>query len=490
MRKLRGALVLMLVLVLGGAGYFAWRYANRVEAEPPPRGASMQSAPPIASESSINVPIAVDVALIERVANDRLPGDLLSRPGIDAGDEVTAGIVVRRAGRITSEAREGKLHLRVPVEADITADWQPVGLVGVLTRGKRQHIETHAAFVVRAEIDLGVDARWNLATSTQAILRWEDDPVVQVGPLSVKLSALVGDRIDEQFAGLVQTLDPQMREQIPTRALISQAWAAAFRTLRIGPRGDLWVVLRPTAIFLGDVQARDGHVYLDAAIHGVFRVVVGDEPAAAEPTPLPARAAPPGEPGVALDVPVSLTFMAANQQLDQRLEGQVFDVPLDVVGQSVPVTISAVEVYPSGERVAVALEFSADLPGAWFAVRGLVYMVGTPTLDVTRNQLSIADLAYDSRTNLVLVDVAEWMLHDMIVRRVQELLVFDFGGHLDGYRQQINTALAAYQVSESIRLRGKLDDARVIGVTVTDPSIVVGVQLRGEAKLELRHAGE
>jgi hypothetical protein len=136
MTKLRGALVLVLVLALTGAGYFAWRYANRVEAEPPPRGASMQSAPPIASESSINVPIAVDVALIERVANDRLPGDLLSRPGIDAGDEVTAGIVVRRAGRITSEAREGKLHLRVPVEADITADWQPVGLVGVLTRGQ------------------------------------------------------------------------------------------------------------------------------------------------------------------------------------------------------------------------------------------------------------------------------------------------------------------------------------------------------------------
>ena len=218
---------------------------------------------------------------------------------------------------------------------------------------------------------------------------------------------------------------------------------------------------------------------------GLSGAVGGGDPRAAEPTPLPTRSAPPGEPGVALDVPVSLTFAAANQQLDRRLEGQVVDVPLDVVGQSVPVTISAVEVYPSGERVAVALEFSADLPGAWFAVSGLVYMVGTPTLDAERNQLSIADLAYDSQTNVVLVDVAEWMLHDVIVRRVQSLLVFDFAGQLDGYRDQINEALVEYQIDDAVRLRGTIDDARVVALTVTDAAIVVGVQLRGEAQLDL-----
>jgi hypothetical protein len=77
------------------------------------------------------------------------------------------------------------------------------------------------------------------------------------------------------------------------------------------------------------------------------------------------------------------------------------------------------------------------------------------------------------------------MLHDVIVRRVQELLVFDFAGQLDGYRDRINEALAQYQVTDSVRLRGKIDDARVVALTVTDPAIVVGVQLRGEAQLEL-----
>ena len=180
----------------------------------------------------------------------------------------------------------------------------------------------------------------------------------------------------------------------------------------------------------------------------------------------------------------------AVRQLDERLEGQVFEVPLDVVDQTIPLAIGAVEVYPSGEHVAVALAFEADLPGAWFDMDGLVYLVGTPTLDPARNQLSIADLAYDARTNVVLVDVAEWMLHDTIVRRVQERLVFDFTGQLDGYRGQINQAIADYRISDLIRLRGEIDEVRVVAVTVTDTAIVAGVQLRGDARLDVAASPE
>ena len=40
-----------------------------------------------------------------------------------------------------------------------------------------------------------------------------------------------------------------------------------------------------------------------------------------------------------------------------------------------------------------------------------------------------------------------------------------------------------YQVSESVRMRGRIDDVRVVAMTVTDPAIAASVQLRGHAKL-------
>ncbi len=476
----------LLVVALAGAGYLAWRYVQRVYPEPPPRGASIKTWPATPRESSLNVPIVVDVALIEHIVDDKVPPVLLSRHGIDAGGDLTVDIVVRRAGPIEVEARRGKLHLRMPVAADISGDWRPKGLVGLLSRSKHQKLETRAAFMVRAEINLGTDAQWNLVTSTEVALRWEDDPVVEVGPVRVQLRALVGDRIDEQFGDAMRTLDDRLRSQVRLRPLIMRAWEAAFRPLPIGKTGDLWLVLRPTGAFLGDIQVRDDQVLLDAGIRGALRVVVGDdEPRAAQPTPLPARSTPPDGPGIALDVPVSVTFAAANRQLDQRVEGQIIDVPLEVVGRSFPLMIEAIEIYPSGGHIAVALDFSADLSGRWFDMRGRVYLVGTPLLDTRHSQLRIAELTYDVRTDLALANVAEWMLHREIVRRVQDLLVFGFAGQIDQYRDQINEAIADYRVTDSVRLHGELVDVQLVALTVTDPAIVAVVQLRGAATLEL-----
>jgi hypothetical protein len=483
MTRLRRTLLILLVLALGGAGYFVFRYLHRVHPEPPPRGASRHTAPALESESSIRVPIAVDIAMIASIADQRLPQELLARKGIDAGGGVAADVVVRRAGRLTAEAQDGKVHLRVPVEADIAAILPAQGLVGLMSRGRRSVIKTRAAFTIRAEIGLGVDDEWNLATSTAATLVWEEDPVVQVGPLSVKLSALIGDRIGEKFAAVVRTFDERLRDRIPTRSMVSRAWTAGFRSLAVGKRDDLWLALRPTGVFLGEPRIRDSRVTLEAGIRGVFRVVVGAPPEAAAPTPLPVRSAPPLGPGIALDVPVSVSFEAANRQLDQSLEGHTFDAPLDIVGESIALTIETVEVYPSGEQIAVALEFSAGLRSSWFDVEGQLYLLGTPVLDVPGSRLRVSGLAFDSRTDRALVNVAAWMLHDEIVRRVEGLLVFGFAERLGDYRDQINAAIAHYRVSDSVRLHGKIRDATVVALTVTDPAIVAVVQLRGDARL-------
>lgn len=488
MTRLRAILVLVLVLVLAGTGYFVYRHFHRVQPEPPPRGASRQTASALASESSIRVPIAVDIRLIEDIAEAKLPRDLSRRQGVDAGGGAMADIVVRRTGRLTAEARDGKIHLQVPVAAHIVANAPTHGLFGLMARGKRQAIETRAAFTIHAEIGLGVDAQWNLATTTAATLVWEEDPVVPIGPLNVKLSTLAGDSIGQQFAGVVQTLDERLREQIPTRSLVSRAWTAAFRSLPIGERGDLWLSLQPTGAFIGDIRARDGMVALEAGIRGVFRVVVGAQPGAIAPTPLPARSAPPVGPGIAVDVTVSVSFAAANQQLDDSLEQQTFHIPLDAVGGTVDLTIDAVEVYPSGDQIAVALEFSADLPGTILDLDGRIYLLGTPVLDVHSSELRISDLAFDSRTNRALVNAAAWMLHNEIVRRVQGLLIFRFAERLDHYRDQVNATIADYAVTDTVRFHGELDDATVVALTLTDPAIVAVVRLRGEARLGV--AGE
>jgi hypothetical protein len=67
------------VVALAGAGYFAWRYVHRVHPEPPPRGANIKAWPAARRESSLSIPIVVEVGLIERIVDDKVPRVLLSR---------------------------------------------------------------------------------------------------------------------------------------------------------------------------------------------------------------------------------------------------------------------------------------------------------------------------------------------------------------------------------------------------------------------------
>ncbi len=477
--------ILLALLVLAVVGHFVYRATYDVHPEPPPRGARAAGPVTFERESSIHLPIAIDIGLIAAVAEQQLPIDLMVRDGIDAGNGVTADVKLRRAGKITAVAQGGKLGLRVPVEADIAARWRPTGLMRLAQRGRDQAITTHAAFTIDAELGLHVDAHWQLATSTTATLRWDEDPLVQIGPMPVRLSAIAGDRIRQQFDAAIHTIDDTIRRRVPSHRLITQAWDAAFKTLPIGTGGDLWVALHPTGLFIGDVQARDGQVFLDAGIRGVFRVVVGDRPATADLTPLPAPSPPPSEPGLALDVALAISFEAANEQLDRRVEGQVIEVPLKLVDRTVPVTIERVELYPSGERLAVAIEFSADLRGHLFDLRGQMYLLGTPTLDPTRRELTVADLDYDSRTDVALVDAAEWLLHDTILRAVQEHLVFPYTAPLADIRRQANETIADYQVARGVKLHGHFEEVRVQGLEVTDAAIVALAQIRGHARLVL-----
>lgn len=479
-KKILGLVVLLLAL---GLGVICVLHRHRVQPEPPPRGATTQVPPEFTSESSLSVPVFIDTAVIASIAEAKLPQLLMARTGVQAAPGVTADLRVHRLGAVTVTAHDGAIRLRVPVAADITARWRPQPWLRTAPWGRKPELRLHPTFIIEAELRIDVDADWNLATATEATLRWEQDPIVPVGPIGVPLSSLVGDQVHERFTETARTIDEQVRARVPLRRVVLDAWNATFQVLAIGARQDLWLALRPTGLYMGDIAVRDGKVVLDAGVRGRFRIVVGERPMPAEPTPLPARSAPPDDPGIALELPVVITFAAANRELDEHTEGLTIDP--QIPGIEATVTIDAIDVYPSGQRVAVALEFSADLRGQLFDVEGTMYLVGTPTLDPSRNELRISALAYDAQTNRALLDVAEWMLHAAILRELERRLVFRFADRLDRVRAEIDDRLADAQLSPALRLRGELTEVKVVALTITDTAVVALTRLRGAASIQV-----
>lgn len=173
---------LVVVAALGVGGYLVAR--RRVHPEPPARGAATALPSFLERESSLDVPIAIDTSWIAEVADGRLPTVLLSRSDVTVGPGVHAEVKVRRHGKVTATARDGALHLRVPVAADLEARWTPQGWLGAPPWGDKRVMRLRPTFTIDAQLRLGVDAQWNLATETEATLRWEEDPLVERSSLA------------------------------------------------------------------------------------------------------------------------------------------------------------------------------------------------------------------------------------------------------------------------------------------------------------------
>jgi hypothetical protein len=155
---------------------------HRVQPKPPPRGATTQPPPYLERESSIRVGIVIDVGWIVGLAEARLPTRFLSRSDVPAGPGVRADVEVHRTGKVSAEVRDGAIHLRVPVAADIQARWQPQGWFGAPPWGDKRTLRLRPTFMLDAQLGLDVDADWNLASATARGRRAAASPTRRAAP--------------------------------------------------------------------------------------------------------------------------------------------------------------------------------------------------------------------------------------------------------------------------------------------------------------------
>jgi hypothetical protein len=120
---------------------------------------------------------------------------------------------------------------------------------------------------------------------------------------------------------------------------------------------------------------------------------VAATPTKTAPLPLPALGRANGGGGiVTIAMPVSATF----EQLIRGARAELLrrSFTFDVGGKPGSVRFQEVEIFPSGNRVAVGLRFAADIPGRLFSVSGTLYAAARPEISPDGMVLSFADVQF------------------------------------------------------------------------------------------------
>ncbi len=319
---------------------------------------------------------------------------------------------------------------------------------------------------------LALSDDWRLHTETRV------DALAPAGPNAMDRCVIPGlglDVTDVLLAGALPLLEERAAlvddalAQIDVRSDVEHAWEELSRPIPLAP--DTWLTMEPLGVWRAELEGTDVNGQLRASIGLALRprVVLGAEPPATN-TSLPPRIDDPHAEEFDLVVDGRIDYGLASRLATEALAGQEFTAG----GRSVEVR--RVEVSGrGGGRLALAV----DVAGA---VRGRVFLVGTPVYDPAAERISIPDLSLHVESRNVLARSAGWLLSAGFSDQIRQRAVWPVAPLVAQSRPAWQEAWNR-QIAPGIHLEGGLDDLEVIDVGAGRGGLVVRSRLEGSARV-------
>jgi hypothetical protein len=308
----------------------------------------------------------------------------------------------------------------------------------------------------------------------------ESEPrVARVAPVSntdrdrCRLTAFGFDVTDRVMAGareLIEEKAPDIRaalRRVDVRSRFEEWWGILSEPIELDD--GVWLVLDPEGVAQGETTGSALVLTANTTLTARPRLVLGPRPE------MPRRPIPPLD---TTSVPSGLTiravaqaeYAAASQRLDERLAGS----SLEISGHPLRIDHLAVSGVGGGR---VALEVAVG-----GAVRGRVFLVGTPQHDPVADEVFVPDLDFDVATANVLVGSINWLAHEGLSEFLRERARWPAGNLTDLAFRYLEQGLNS-RLSDRVRLEGHVDSVTIRGVHATREALEIHADATGEATL-------
>jgi hypothetical protein len=450
-------------VLLSGCGFEAPAPARSPAPATPPVPVSTLSA-------TLTVPSAQLARLLGNMTQYQI-ADLKNQP-IKCGPlQCHLDLRATRTGALAVTLENGALSIRMPFAAKAA-----LSTSGFLSL----HGQAEGQGQAEAQTGVTVSPGLQLQSKTDGMVTLENGHL-RIGPLVTNIAQVWNDNQQSLSRPLWRSLDKQIG-RVPLRPRIAQVWAEAFNPIKVGKSPLSWLVLRPEALGISEPRLQDGRIALSLALSARARVVVQDAAPENIPTPLPAAQilnAP--SQGFSFNVPLLLPYGQASQLALASLAKR----PPKAAGMTI--TISRLEILPSGQDVVVATHFCADPswdPFGWFASCGDVYLRGVPVFDPEPKTIRVDHLHYDVASASLMLNAVKALAGDQLSRMLQAHLVFHEAGQIDRLENQITHVLARPQ-GRDLSVSARVDSFGTPAFTWTADGFLAIFSAKGQVDASL-----
>lgn len=453
-----GTIAVAAVLVAARLLFFG---VPRVDAPRPELVMDEDWTPPL-PPSRLSVPVVADLSSVLGNLEAAVPvrhGSLEERQEIEGNDRLEVAFALQRSP-FEAELRGTAAYVQSIIFYRGQVWYDPPVLPTVSASCATGEDEPAPRAVVEMSAELSISPEWTLVSRPR---------IERVAPLTdtdrdrCRLTVFnfdVTERVMNGARDLIEGKIPEIRkalEGVDLKSRFEEWWSILQSPIELDE--EVWLVIGPESIALGETSGSGTMLTATTVLTARPQLILGPRPT------LEDRALPPLDSasdvsGLTIRATAAADYGATSQKLTERLGGQT----IEQSGHTL--AIQRLELSGIGGR-RVALE--VELRGA---ARGRVFLVGTPAFDEADGQIHVPDLEFDVATINLLVGGLDWLAHDEFVQFLRERARWPAEDltqvAADYLAQGLNSEL-----SDGVRLEGRVDAVRILGVHPTRDALVV-----------------
>lgn len=426
---------------------------------------SYTPVPFIPSPSVLPIIAEIDIKGLERSVNKRFEGLLYEDKGTNAKD---LEIKVWKSGNFSVFADNDEITYRIPLKIWSRFSWK-LEKFG-LSISDKYDVTGSLAFIYKTKLD--VDNNWNLSTkTTSAGYSWIESPKLNVAGVNIPVKPIADFALSKTDRMITGQIDEAISQSFNLRSYVDEFWQEVQQPVRADSTYDVWIKIIPSGITLSPLTSSSGKLKIPITFTGEVETIAGDSILYDTPVPLPPLGKSPAKPDkFNINLKADVTFEQITKAAMQQLSGMEFKEGGKII------TIKDLKLYSSSGKAILAMDVEGSLKGRVFLTGNMVYNPDSLTV-------SVQNADFDIRTRNALVKSANWLLHGMLLKKLQPYLSYNIGSILEDLRLEADNMLKIYSLSEGVYLDGNLNAIKVIHIEMIPGAVRVITGLTGDIKI-------
>jgi hypothetical protein len=416
--------------------------------------------------SSFSIPLDLSIPEMQVLANKYTEGILYEDNDMKDDNFM---VKVQKHSAITLSLYGNEIQYRVPLKiwAKGGASFQSFGL----SIGDEEEVEGSLALIFRTKVDF--DPFWNIQTTTRFIsYEWLEQPKFSIPLLTVPFKIVADRMIKNQQASISTMIDEQVKKNVDTRKYIETAWDYMHQPINLSTDPPTWLKLQPKELVVSPFTSDAQHLYVTVGLKAITETVIGKQPVLTRSN-LPNYKVEKSQPNAYnIQLAVNISYEDVTEMSRKYLKGQVYTFS----NGKKKIVIDDVSFYGNAEKMVAEVLLSGS-------INGKVYLKGLPVYDSISRKVIFSQLDFDLDTKNKLTKSANWLAHDILVKKMAPYFSYYIGDQLDSAAVQVRANLKRKQLHPNFLVDGTLEKLQPADIVLTKDGLIALVNAKGVIRL-------